>query len=599
MNNSKATTQRIRSFLVCPILLGIIVLFAGCDLTEIPRDEASYEAVFSDETGLELYTNSLYNILPNHDNIIQGDAMSDYGARREVPNFLREGAYGPGNTGGWSWGDLRNVNYFLENNTNPEISEEVRKHYNGLARFFRAFFYFEKVKRYGDVPWIDNVLDIEDPELYGERDPRTEVMDHVLTDINFAIDNLSEGLNTSRTRVTKDVALALKSRIALFEGTFRKYHTELGLESTADEWLMESVNASREVIDRGNFSLHAGGGPGNSYKQLFKSESPVSSEIMLAVQGDEELNILHVANWWYTSSTFGVRFSFIRPFINTYLNMDGSPFTDQPGYETMSFMEETENRDQRLQQTIRTPGFTRITSGSPTPTPPAFSYVYTGYHIHKWTIDDASYDGARTNTNAVSIFRYAEVLLNYAEAKAELGTLTNGDWQQTIGALRSRAGITGGITSLPTTADPYLQSTYFPDISDPVLLEVRRERGIELALEGFRFYDLVRWRRGELLEMNWDGLYIPELNAHMDLNEDGDLDVYFYTEEPAEEDRIEGVIYLDVHSAGFGLTNENGSSAQLTWRRDIPRNWEDFKYLYPLPESALLTNPNLGQNPGW
>lgn len=599
MNITKATTYRISSFLIWPIWIGAFVLLVSCDLTEIPRDEASYEAVFNDETGLELYTNSMYDILPNHDNITQGDAMSDYGARREVPDFLREGAYGPGNTGGWSWGDLRDVNYFLENNTNPDISEDVRQHYNGLARFFRAFFYFEKVKRYGDVPWIGTVLDIEDPELYGERDPRAEVMDNILEDINFAIENIREELNSSRTRVTKDVALALKSRIALFEGTFRKYHTDLGLGSTADEWLMEAVSASREIMDRGNFSIHTGGGPQNSYKELFKSESPVSSEIMLAVEGDEELNILHEANWWYTSSTFGVRFSFIRPFINTYLNLDGTPFTDQPGYETISFMEETKGRDQRLQQTIRTPGFTRITSGSPTPTPPAFSYVYTGYHPHKWTIDDASYDGARTNTNAVSIFRYAEVLLNYAEAKAELGTLTAADWQETIGALRSRAGLTGGLNSLPATADPYLQSTYFPDISDPVLLEVRRERGIELALEGFRFYDLVRWRRGELLEMNWDGLYILNLNAHMDLNEDGDQDVYFYTEPPAEEEQIEGVIYLDVHSAGFGLTNVNGSSAQLTWRRDIPRNWEDFKYLYPLPESAILTNSNLEQNPGW
>lgn len=594
-----STTQTTRPFLIYPIWIGVIVFMAGCDLTEVPRDEASYEAVFNDETGLELYTNSMYDILPSHDNITQGDAMSDYGARREVPNFLREGAYGPGNTGGWNWGELRNVNYFLENNTNPDISETVRQHYNGLARFFRAWFYFDKVKRYGDVPWIDTPLDIEDSKLYEGRDSRAEVMDHVLEDIDFAIEHLREGVNGSRTRVTKDVALALKSRIALFEGTFRKYHTEWGLESTAEEWLTEAAEAAQEVMDRGNFSLYTGDGPENSYKQLFKSDAPNSSEIILAVAADEELNVLHAANWWYTSSTYGVRFSFVRPFINTYLTLDGTPFTDQPGYETMSFMDETDNRDQRLQQTIRTPGFTRITSGNEVPTPPAFSYVYTGYHPHKWTIDDASYDGARTNTNAVSIFRYAEVLLNYAEARAELGTLTDTGWEETIGALRSRAGITGGVTSLPVTADPYLQSVYFPDVSDPTLLEVRRERGIELALEGFRFYDLVRWRRGELLTMDWDGLYIPEINQHMDLNEDGDQDVYFYTEAPAEEDRIEGVIYLDVNSAGFGLTNISGTSAQLTWRRDIPKQWDDYKYLYPIPESDLLTNPSLKQNPGW
>src|SRR5690606_31671547 len=109
------------------------------------------------------------------------------------------------------------------------------------------------------------------------------------------------------------------------------------------------------------------------------------------------------------------------------------------------------------------------------------------------------------NDNAVSIFRYAEVLLNYAEAKAELGTLTDADWELTIGTLRSRAGITGGLTTKPVEVDSYLQSTYFPDVSDPVILEIRRERGIELAMEGFRFYDIVRWKRGELMEMEWNG----------------------------------------------------------------------------------------------
>jgi hypothetical protein len=128
----------------------VIALMTGCDLTESPRDTASQEDVFNDEIGLELYTNSFYNMLPSADDITRGEAMSDYGARRDVPLFLREGAYGPGTTSGWSWGQLRNVNYFLDNNVNPDIPEEIRNHYNGLARFFRAWFYFEKVKKSED-----------------------------------------------------------------------------------------------------------------------------------------------------------------------------------------------------------------------------------------------------------------------------------------------------------------------------------------------------------------------------------------------------------------------------------------------------------------
>lgn len=579
--------------------IGLVALLSACDLTEVPREQASYDAVFGDEAGLELYTNSLYDILPSHDDITRGDAMADYSARNDVPDFLREGAYGPGNTGGWSWSDLRNVNYFLDNNTNPDIPEEVRQHYNAIARFFRAWFYFEKVKRYGDVPWIDTAPAVDDPRLFGGRDPRAEVMDRVLEDIDFAIEHLADGTDATRTLITRDVALALKARVALFEGTLRKYHPDWGLEGSAEQWLTQAADAAREVMDRGNFSLHQGGGPESAYRQLFLSESPVASEIMLAVVAGDELAVLHAANWWYTSSTFGVRLSFVRQFINTYLNLDGTPFTDRSDHETATFPEETQGRDNRLRQTIRSPGHTRLIAGVGVPVPPAFSYVYTGYHPIKWTIDDASLDTDRTNTNAVSIFRYAEVLLNYAEAKAELGTLTDSDWAETVGALRARAGITGGLSSLPTAVDPYLQSTYFPGITDPVLLEVRRERAIELVLEGFRYYDLVRWGRGELLTMDWDGLYIPEVNEYMDLNEDGRPDVFFYTEEPAQEGRMEDVIYLDVTSAGFGLTNVDGASAHLTWRRDVAKHWADYKYLYPLPESALLTNPSLGQNPGW
>ncbi|MCH5719786.1 RagB/SusD family nutrient uptake outer membrane protein [Niabella hibiscisoli] len=125
------------------------------------------------------------------------------------------------------------------------------------------------------------------------------------------------------------------------------------------------------------------------------------------------------------------------------------------------------------------------------------------------------------------MFRYAEVLLNYAEAKAELGTLTDADWALTVGALRSRAGITGGLTTKPTVADPYLVANYFPGITDPSILEVRRERGIELSLEGLRFADLLRWKRGELMQQEWNGFYVPALNTPMDLNEDGILDVAF------------------------------------------------------------------------
>lgn len=129
------------------------------------------------------------------------------------------------------------------------------------------------------------------------------------------------------------------------------------------------------------------------------------------------------------------------------------------------------------------------------------------------------YDSGANNDNSIPLIRFAEVLLNYAEAKAELGVFTDADWEKTIGALRGRAGITGGLTARPTKADPYLQANYFPEITDPSLLEIRRERGIELVFEGLRFSDLLRWKKGNLMTMPWNGFYVPELAKAMDLNE--------------------------------------------------------------------------------
>lgn len=577
----------------------ICALVIGCDLEQDPVSATDSRSVFGSEAGLELYSNSFVEVLPNVNDLIHGDGMTDYAAARTVPEFIREGAFNATTSSSWPWDALRNINFFLVNNEDERVPQDVRDHYNGIARFYRAWFYFDKVKRFGDVPWLDRPLDADDEELFAARDPRSMIMDHVLEDIDYAIEHIVTETDPSRTTVTKDVALALKSRIALFEGTFRKYHSgdlAAGLEGTVDFWLEQAADAAQQVMDRGNFSLHEASGPDDSYREVFSSELAVTSEVMLAFVHDVDLGVRHTANWRYTSGTFGVGMSLIRPFIHTYLNIDGTPFTDRPDYQTMTFMDEVRDRDKRLQQTIRLGDFTRVNAGVEVPSPPLFSHTLTGYQPIKWTVDDVGVDGGQNNTNDVAIFRYAEVLLNYAEAKAELGTLTDADWEQTVGALRRRAGITGGLTSLPTQADPYLQSTYFPDIADPVVLEVRRERGIELALEGHRFHDIVRWKRGELMEMEWRGFYVPELDEHMDLNEDGTPDVYFHRGNPPGN-QIGGVFYLDVSADPRVLSD--GAFGELVWMNNIPRVWEERKYLYPIPEAHLRVNPNLGQNPGW
>ena len=578
-------------------------LFAGCEkLDQAPEATATKAAVFGSEKGLELYANSFYDILPSANSIHQGDAMADYAARTQVPDFLRAGAFGPRQSSGWDWTNLRNINYFLANLNDPKISPAVLNHYRGIARFFRAWFYFEKVKRFGDVPWISKPMGVSDPDLFNGRDPRTLVMDSVLADLNYACANITTTNDNTRSLITKYVAYAFKSRVCLFEGTFRKYHKEYKLESSADAWLNEAVLASDKVMKEGGFSLNTAGGPDKAYRQLFTSQTPVASEIILSAVVDPALSVFNDANWWWTSATYGARVSLIRTFINTYLNLDGTPFTSKPGYETMAFAQEVKGRDKRLQQTIRTGDYKRINGGVSEPAPPVFSYTYTGYQPIKWTLDDTFYDGGSRNNNSISTIRYAEVLLNYAEAKAELGTLTSQDWAKTVGALRQRAGITAGIATLPTAVDSYLQAKYFPGISDPILLEVRRERGVELVLEGLRFEDIIRWNRGELMEMEWNGFYVPALNQPLDLNEDGKPDVAFYKVLPSN--RVSGVTYVNVAEAiSGGSPNPQRLSkdtfGELTWLNNIPRKWEAKHYLYPIPETDRLMNPQLGQNPGW
>ncbi len=580
------------------VWLAVVTLFANCtkNLNQAPQSSATRDVVFSSPDGLQLYANSFYDSLPGINDLFRKDGdISDYGAENAIPNLIRPNAYGARQSTGWTWTKLRNINYFLANNNSPQVIQTVRDNYTGIARFFRAYFYYGMVQRFGDVPWIGKPLTVNDTALlYGHRDPHSKIMDSVLEDLNYAIGHITTA-DPSRTLVTKWVAYGLKSRICLFEGTFQKY--QRGDLTAATRWLNEAATASKAVIDSGGFSLNTLNGTNLSYRNVFISTAPVASEVMFAIASNQALAVLNDANWWYTSSTYGVRLSFTRTFINTYLNIDGTPFTSIDGHDTLPFWKETVGRDMRLQQTIRTPGYQRINGGKLVSAPPAFNYTYTGYMPIKWSLDDVYYDGGTLNTNSIPFMRYAEILLNYAEARAELGQLTDDDWKKTVGALRGRAGITGGLTAKPTVVDPYMTANYFPDVTDASLMEIRRERGIELALEGFRFADLTRWKHGELVSKPWTGIYVPALNVLYDMDQDGKNDVCFYKGATAPGN-VAGVTYVNVSADPQKL--EHDTYGEIHWLDNIARPWDDKFYLYPIPYNDTQLNPNLlPQNPGW
>jgi hypothetical protein len=259
-------------------------------------------------------------------------------------------------------------------------------------------------------------------------------------------------------------------------------------------------------------------------------------------------------------------------------------------YDTMQFVTETRNRDKRLQQTIRM-GDYRRTDG--TVAVPDFTVTYSGYQIQKFSLDDKYFDTRTESYNSIPIMRYAEVLLNYAEAKAELGTFSASDWNTTIGALRARAGVIQ--TTMPVTADLYMQTNFYPDISDALILEIRRERGIELAVEGNRYDDLRRWKAGKLLEKVYTGIYVPAKGQLLDLNGDAKPDVTFVDAIPAT--KVPGVVYFLLDNKNSKLSE--GTKGNLLWLSTTAKNYADKKYFYPIPPNEIIINPNLDQNPNW
>lgn len=569
----------------------VVLLMTSCEdfLTSEPVDKLVPGSFFQTEKDLELFANSFYQRgIPDGLSVVQADEMGEYTSKIQSPKFIA-GSYDSGDEGSWNWSNLRNINYFLVHYNNEAIPLEARKHYEGIARFWRAHFYYEKVKRYGDVPWYSKPLSTEDEDLYKPRDPRTMVMDSVLADLNFAVENIRDTKDNTSSLITRQVALAFKSRVCLFEGTFRKYHPEFKLQSSANKFLEEAADAARKVMDAGKYAIYNTGNPGNDYRTLFVSENPVNTEVMLAVVYNNALRRWHNITWKFNSATYGSRWGLNRQFVNTYLMTDGSRFTDQPAYDEILFVDEMKDRDARLAQTVRSLGYKR-SDGSPAP--PNFGYTYTGYHILKFSLDDKSLDGTSESYNSITLIRYAEVLLNYAEAMAELGRFDESTWNQTIAVLRNRAGVD---SHSPVDADPYLQEVYFPGITDKFLLEIRRERGIELCYEGLRYDDLLRWKRGDLLEMPWKGIYVPGLDVPMDLDGNGTPDVSFVTKAP--DTGTQGVFYFVIDNKSSRLSE--GDKGNILWREDETRVFDEKKYLHPISADDIILNPKLTQNPGW
>ncbi|HET8735287.1 MAG TPA: RagB/SusD family nutrient uptake outer membrane protein, partial [Pricia sp.] len=237
-------------------------------LDKEPLSEITAENFFNTEADLKLYTNGFYRMFPST-SIYNGDANTDNIIQNELSELMRGARLVPTSGGGWDWGYLRDINFFLQEYEKSD-DENAKAHYGGVARFFRAYFYFDKLQRFGPLPWYDAPIDPEDTEsLNKPRDSRQFIVDKILEDLDWAIANLRAEQNVYE--ITKYTALALKSRVGLYEGTFEKYRGIEGYE----KYLEASVTASAALIDDSPYQLYSTGSPEDDYRNLFNAHDAI------------------------------------------------------------------------------------------------------------------------------------------------------------------------------------------------------------------------------------------------------------------------------------------------------------------------------------
>lgn len=616
------------------------VLLPGCNddfMERYPQDQLTDESFWKTETDLKLMLNSLYPLyIIGHQSgwaqdkspalnvvgspLMYGDVYSDNCVK--TGNEFRSMAgelivpTGASADNGWYWWNLRKVNFFLNRYDRADLSQEKKNAYAAEAYFFKAWDYYQKVLLFGDVPWLTRDLNVDSEELYAARTPRSEVMDSVLMCINKAVEWLPEKGKQEDERLNKDQANFLKARICLFEGTFRKYHTEAGLQETANKWLEEAVKASETLI--GKYSLYKNGE--DTYWKMFATTDLSGNPEVILARNYLENKVGHAAQRYFNQNNSNRQsMGATRSLIDEYLCIDGRPIYtggSEKNYEKNSnFLgygkwTELENRDPRLTQTVCRPGeHVTVYEGGvvdkdangikyPDLNYNASGSTVTGYRVIKhWMGDKVEEDRTTQGIQAAIEFRYAELLLIYAEAKYELnGTLSQTDVDLTINALRERAGFdfnkypTARLTVGSEPADPRLDKIYTDKLEytvSPLLREIRRERRIEMAIENRRYEDLIRWKAGKLLTVPMRGMHFLTVQ---------DLYDGTHTEKPEKAQQVELNKTVFVDDEGFLICYPK-SPYQNTIKGTLP--WDDYRYYWPIPKEELIMNPNLVQNKGW
>lgn len=570
------------------LLLMPISLMIGCSDAFMDRpdlDNITSDSYWKTPEDLNLFVIPFYTSFPgwgvgswnggiywndnNSDNIL----TSSINTRLAGQNTINTG------TGNWSFSSLRSVNTFLAKYQEVDAPFSEISQYVGEGYFFRAYYYFNLVQNYGDVPWLSKPLEPNSEELYNPRDARNVVVDSILLDLDKAIEYMSSGENSNGNRLNKEIALLFKSRVALYEGTWEKYHqgTVFGVDgSDGTKYLEIAATTAKQLIDNpSGYGIHNTGNINEDYRLLFNQTSYAGSkEVMLWRAFNRDLSVAHNGQRYLAMIGPGGQ-GITKELVDQYLCTDGKPISLSTEYQgDHGLVQVSTNRDPRFAQTIYLPG-DPVINGTVVE---AFQNSQlgvsgeggcpSGYTIFKGANHDLEQSSAGgVGTTSSPIFRFAEALLNYAEARAELGTITQADIDITINLLRDRVGMPH-LSIASIEADPNWE---FPALS-PIINEVRRERQIEFAAEGYRFDDLMRWQAADelIVGKRMKGVYFMQAD--------------FPNIVPGTDVLIDGDGYVDPHKGQITTGN------QFNVNRD---------YLLPVPINEITLNPNLTQNPGW
>jgi hypothetical protein len=599
-------------------VFAFIVLAASCNddfMERYPLDKINDGSFWTSPNDLRLYVNNLYSrgdLLPRDDGWgsigIYGwdaDRGSDIQVYYQYNTRMNSEGTVPATGGGWNTGDwatLRNINHFMDHYKAVEaaVGFDAVKQFVGEALFFRSIFYFDKLRRFGDLPWASTTVGIDSDVLFSPRLPRNQVVDSIMLDLDRAVEYLSaRGTGAWTGRVTRETAMALQARVALYEGTWEKYHAGTPFAAAvnqSEKFLQKAADVAGALITMsetvGSPAL-SGVGAVNGYRDLFNQQDYSNNrEVIFWKRYQVGVN----TNNWSRYSGNGAGRGATKSMVDSYLKIDGTPVA--LGYDDATLVKVAEGRDPRLSQSIQINDGNHFRWQAATPTryfiAPAFDgwdseeSTPTGYQIykgHNFRLADAWPGGQ--GIEAMIYFRFGETLLIYAEAKAELGTITQADLDRSVNKLRARVGMPP--MSIGVANDPNFEFASLPAI----IQEIRRERKVELAFEGFRVDDIMRWAAADELIAG----KIP-VGAKLAQWEDFNFSDYLPQSLPDLERQDifeERIALLEADADGYIKIFKNTlNGGTQGFRFNVNRD-----YLFPLPSNELVLNPNLKQNPGW